>query len=47
MNIGMSTVSVTLKYHLFEVVTFDILDFEDQKYEKVDYFSWWCALGPQ
>ena len=39
--------SITLKYHWFEVVTFEILDFEDHTYEKVDYFSWWCALGPQ
>ena len=31
--------SITLKYHLFEVVTFKILDFEGHKYAKVDYFS--------
>ena len=30
--------SITLKYHLFEVVTFKILDFECHKYEEVDYF---------
>ena len=31
--------SITLKYHWFEVVTFKILDSEGHKYEKVDYFS--------
>ena len=46
-NIGTSTSSVTLEYHWFEVVTFEILDFEGHKYEEVDYFSWRCALGPQ
>ena len=35
-----SKLSITLKYHCFEVVTFEILDFEDYKYEEVDYFSW-------
>ena len=35
----------TLKYHQFEVVTFEILDLEGHKYEEVDYFSLWCALG--
>ena len=39
--------SITLKYHRFKVVTFEILDFEGYMYEKVDYFSWRCALGPQ
>ena len=29
--------SITLKYHYFGVVTFEILDFEGHKYEKVDY----------
>ena len=29
----------TLKYHLFEGVTFEILDLEGHKYEEVDYFS--------
>ena len=38
-HIGMSTVSVTLKYHYFEVVTYEILDFEGQTYEEIDYFS--------
>ena len=28
--------SITLKYHWFEVVTFKILDFEGHKYEQVD-----------
>ena len=32
--------SITLKYHWFEVVTYEILDFEGHKYEEVDYFSW-------
>ena len=40
----MSKVGETLKYHYFEVVTSEILDFEGQKYEKVDYFSKVCAL---
>ena len=31
--------SKTLKYHYFEVVTFEILDFESHKYEEVDFFS--------
>ena len=39
--------SETLKYHYFEVVTFEILDFEGHKYEKVDFFSWWRSLGHQ
>ena len=30
----------------FEVVTSGILDFEGHKYEKVEYFSWSCALCP-
>ena len=32
--------SITLKYHYFEVVTFGILDFEGHKYVEVDYISW-------
>ena len=32
--------SITLKYHLFEVVTFEIFDFEGHKYEGVDCFNW-------
>ena len=32
--------SKTSKYHYFEVVTFEILDFEGHKYEEVDFFSW-------
>ena len=31
--------SITLKYQWFEVVIFQILDFEKHKYEEVDYFS--------
>ena len=38
-NIGISTLSVTLKYHYFGVRVFEILDLERQKYEEVDYFS--------
>ena len=34
-NIDMSKVSLTLKYHKFEVVISEILDFEGQKYEEV------------
>ena len=32
-----SKLSITLKYHSFEVVTFEILDFEGQKCEEVDF----------
>ena len=32
--------SIILKYHYFEKLTFKILDFEGYKYEEVDYFSW-------
>ena len=32
--------SITLKYHLFEVVTFEIFYFENHKYEEVDSFNW-------
>ena len=39
----MSKVGETLKYHYFEVVTSEILDFEGQKYEEVDYFSKVCC----
>ena len=39
--------STTLKYLLFEVVIFEILDLEEHKNEEVDYFSWRCALEPQ
>ena len=31
-----TNLSITLKYHWFEVVTFEILDFEGRKYEEVD-----------
>ena len=37
----------TLKYHLFEVVIFEILDLEKHKYKDVDYFNWRYSLGPQ
>ena len=43
-NIDKSQVGGTLKYHKFEVMTSEILGFEGQKYEEVDYFSWVCAL---
>ena len=33
------TVSVILKYLKFEVVIYEILDFEGHKYEELDYFS--------
>ena len=29
--------SITLKYHLFEVVTFEILDLKGHRYETMDY----------
>ena len=32
--------SETSKYHYFEVVTFEILDFKGHKYEEVDFSSW-------
>ena len=31
----MFTVIITLKFHLFEVVTLEILNFEGHKYEEV------------
>ena len=31
--------SIILKYLQFEVVTYEILNFEGHKYEEVDYFS--------
>ena len=37
--IGRSTVSVTLKYLLFELITYEILDFGGRNYEQIDYFS--------
>ena len=39
-NIDMSKVSITLKYHQFEVVTSEIIDFKVPKYKKIDFFSW-------
>ena len=38
-NNDMSKVSITLKYHQFEVVTSEIFVFKGHKYEEVDYFS--------
>ena len=32
--------SITMKYHQFEEVTSEILDFKGHKYEKIDFFSW-------
>jgi len=46
-NIDMPKVSITLNYHLYEVVSSEFLDFEDHKYEIIDFFSWCCALEPQ
>ena len=31
--------SLTLKYHQFEVVTFENLDLENHRFEKVNFFS--------
>ena len=39
-NIDMSKVSITLKYHQFEVVTSEILEFKGHKYEKIVFFRW-------
>ena len=39
--------SITMKYHWFEVVTFEILDLEGHRFEEVEYFSWRWALGHQ
>ena len=38
--INKNKLSITLQYHLFEVVTFEIFDFEGHKYERVDCFNW-------
>ena len=46
-NTDMPKVSITLNYHLYEVVSSEFLDFEDHKYEIIDFFSWCCALEPQ
>ena len=43
-NIELSNVSLTLKYHQFEVVNSEILDIEGQKYEGEDNFSRSCDL---
>ena len=40
MYIPKTELSKTLKYHYFEVVTFEILDLEGHRYEEVDYVSW-------
>ena len=34
-----SKFSIILKYLKFEIVTYEILDFEDHKYEEIDQFS--------
>ena len=39
MYIPKTKLSKTSKYHQFEVVTYEILDFEGHEYEEVDYFS--------
>ena len=38
-NIDKSKISSTLKQQWFEVVDFEILEFEGTRYEEVDYFS--------
>ena len=40
MYIPKTKLSKTLKYHYFEVVTFEILDLEGHRYEEVEYVSW-------
>ena len=42
----MFKVIITMKFHLFEVVTFEILDFEGHKYEKVDHLGQLCPSCP-
>ena len=42
----MFKVIVTLKFHLFEVVTFEIFDFEGKKYEEVDHLGLLCLSCP-
>ena len=37
-----SKLSIILQDHKFEVVTFEILDFEDSRYEEVKYISCCC-----
>ena len=46
-NIHKNKLSITWKYHLFEVVTFEIFVFEGHKYEGIDCSNWRCASGPQ
>ena len=38
----MFKVIITLKFHLFEVVTFEILDLEGHKYKDVDHLGLLC-----
>ena len=38
--IYMTKLSIALKCHYFDVVTFEILDFEGRKYEEVEYSFW-------
>ena len=40
-NIHEMKLSITLKLHYFEIVTFEILDLEVHWYEKVDYLCYW------
>ena len=37
-----SKLSIIFQDHLFEVVTFEILDFEGSRYEEVNYVSCCC-----
>ena len=45
-NIDMTKISATFKWNKFEVVVFELLDFEGSESEEVDYFSTLCALCP-
>ena len=40
--IHMSKLSINSKFHLFDVVSFEILDFEGKMYEEVDHLSVLC-----
>ena len=36
-----------MMYLEFEIVTFEILDFEGHRYEELSHLCWWCASVPQ
>ena len=40
----MSEVGITSKYHQFELVIYEILDFESHMYEELEYFGNLCIL---